>query len=862
MKENYLQELNQAQRQAVEDIKGPSLIIAGAGSGKTKVLTCRIANMLDRGIPAPEILALTFTNKAAKEMKERVSSLAGTEKVRYLWMGTFHSVFARILRKEAQVLGFPETFTIYDKSDSKSAIKSCIKDLKLDDKTYPPAEVMSRISKAKNSLMTASAYAANDELMQADQASRKPRIADIYALYTKKCKVAGAMDFDDLLLYTNILFQQNPEILAKYREKFRYILVDEYQDTNLAQYLIIKNLALMHRNIAVVGDDAQSIYAFRGARIENILNFSKDFPEAKEYRLEQNYRSTQTVVKAANSLISHNTRRMRKECFAQSEPGEKIELLNAYTDAEEAFQVVSSILGKVYATGAGYGDFAVLYRTNAQSRILEEALRKRNIPYKVYGGFSFYERAEVKDLMAYLRLVVNPNDEEAFRRAVNVPARGIGAVTLERLGSAAMFNGMSQFAYILQGDAEAAGLRGNIVQKLKAFAEIIQTAQAMQEQGSNAFEVALAVATMSGYLPMLRQDKSIEGMSKLDNVEELLNSIQAFCGMADQEVELETEVTVPEEGEANPTLERFLMNVTLLTQLDEQEEPDKERVSLMTVHSAKGLEFSHVYVVGLEEKLFPSLLSSNTITELEEERRLFYVAMTRARKSLTLSFAQTRMRWGSMESNPPSRFLREIDPAFLNRTLPESSVFGGSRGESAGQWDNSAWGNSPVRENHPARGNYRGRGNHSAWENTAASNGNTRSSRGNSFYSRQSSGGRNGAANGAAEKESIAPAKIPEGFRSVKSATGAAGSVPGTRSAGASSDTGATGSVPAPSSGKGFQAADPSTLAVGMKVEHDRFGRGQILSLEGEMPNAKAVIEFEFGGAKTLLLKFAKLRQL
>jgi len=423
--------------------------------------------------------------------------------------------------------------------------------------------------------------------------------------------------------------------------------------------------------------------------------------------------------------------------------------------------------------------------------------------------------------MAYLRLVVNPNDEEAFRRAVNVPARGIGAVTIQKLGSAAMFNGMSSFAYILQGDAEAAGLRGNIIQKLRAFAEIIQSAQAMQEQGSNAFEVALSVATLSGYLPMLRMDKSIEGMSKLDNVEELLNSIQAFCGVADQDVELETEVTVPEEGEGHPTLERFLVNVTLLTQMDEQDAPDKERVSLMTVHSAKGLEFSHIYVVGLEERLFPSLLSSNTITELEEERRLFYVAMTRARKSLTLSYAQTRMRWGSMESNPPSRFLREIDPAFLNRPLPESNVsagFSGSRDQAAGQWDNSGWGN-----------------------------GNTWKSRRGSYYSQQSGGRKT-----FGDKEAPPPVKIPEGFRSVKSATRAAASAPA---------TGATGSAPATSSGKDFQAADPSTLAVGMVVEHDRFGRGRILSLEGEMPNAKAVIDFEFGGAKTLLLKFAKLRK-
>ena len=831
MKENYLQELNQAQKQAVEDITGPSLIIAGAGSGKTKVLTCRIAHMLEQGIPASAILALTFTNKAAKEMKERVSDLVDPGLVRFLWMGTFHSVFARILRSEAEVLGFPKNFTIYDKTDSKSAIKSCIKELKLDDKTYPAGEVMSRISKAKNNLRTASAYASDDQQRQADEAVNKPRVADIYEMYARKCRVSGAMDFDDLLLFTNILFQQNPQILARYREKFRYVLVDEYQDTNLAQYLIIKNLALMHRNIAVVGDDAQSIYAFRGARIENILNFSKDFPEAREYRLEQNYRSTQTVVKAANSLIRHNTRRMRKECFAESEPGDKIELLSAYTDAEEAFLVVSSILNKVYATRAGYGDFAVLYRTNAQSRILEEALRKRNIPYKVYGGFSFYERSEVKDMMAYMRLVVNPSDEEAFRRAINIPARGIGTVSLQKLGTAALFAGISSLDYIRNGDLEAAGLRGNIAQRLKAFAELVETVRALQEEGQNAFEVAMAVANLSGYLHLLREDKSIEGMSRLDNVEELLNSIQVFCGVAGEDVELETEVTVPDPGEGKPSLERFLVNVTLLTQMDEQEQPDRERVSLMTAHSAKGLEFSHVYVVGLEEKLFPSLMSSNTITELEEERRLFYVAMTRAKKSLTLSFAQTRMRWGTMDSNPPSRFLREIDPAFLNRPVPEASS-PGEYGGTAGRWDHSGWGTA-GRWDHSGLGNRRGfqdrRGRGNGSGQSAGFPADFQSSREKEAFGKKEASGKKEVSGDGSRVDGRSD--VPKGFRRVGAA-------------------------------RPVSTGDPSSLAVGMTIEHDRFGRGRIVALEGEMPNAKAVIDFEFGGSKTLLLKFAKLRQL
>ncbi|MDY0331907.1 MAG: UvrD-helicase domain-containing protein [Bacteroidales bacterium] len=812
MKENYLEELNKAQREAVENTTGPSLIIAGAGSGKTKVLTCRIAHMLEQGIPASSILALTFTNKAAKEMKERLAMLVGPEYVRFLWMGTFHAVFARILRKEAEVLNFPRNFTIYDKSDSKTAIKRCIKELELDEKKYQPGEIMSRISRAKNNLLTANAYRANDQVRLADELSGRPRIADVYALYAKKCQLAGAMDFDDLLLYTNILLQQNEQVLEHYRQQFRYILVDEYQDTNLVQYLIIKNLALTNRNITVVGDDAQSIYAFRGARIENILNFSKDFPEAKEFRLEQNYRSTQTVVKAANSLIKHNTRRMRKECFSESVPGEKIELLSAYTDAEEAFMVVGSITDKMYTTKDGYGAFAILYRTNAQSRLFEEALRRRNIPYKVYGGFSFYERAEVKDMLAYIRLVVNPHDEEAFRRAVAVPSRGIGAVTLQKLSNAAFFSGMSSLAYIQNGDLQAAGLGGSMGERLRAFSQVIETVQASQEEGKNAFELSMEVATLSGYLHMLREDKSIEGMSKLNNVEELFNSLQAFCGVAGEEAELETEVSVPEPGEGKPTLDRFLNNVTLLTQADEQESPDQEKVSLMTAHSAKGLEFSHIYVAGMEERLFPSMLSSDIQEELEEERRLFYVAMTRAKKTLTLSYARSRMRWGKTESNPPSRFLREIDPAFLSRPLSPAPTL-------------NRLGTDFSRPGSAQSGTYR-----------------------SGFSSQSASGSRPGFAQ---------PTTSRSGFGSQP----ASGSRPGFAPSATSRPVPSRSSAPRnTSSTEDFVPADPSLLKTGMAIEHDRFGPGRIVSMEGAMPNTKAVIDFEFGGVKTLLLKFAKIR--
>ena len=841
MKAYFLEELNEAQRQAVENITGPSLIIAGAGSGKTKVLTCRIAYLLQQGIPASSILALTFTNKAAKEMKERVAAMVSPDLVRFLWMGTFHSVFARILRAEAEVLGFPKNFTIYDKADTKAALSKCIKELHLDDKMYPSGEVASRISRAKNSFLTAEGYRNNDRIQETDRAIRKPAIADIYDLYAKKCKISGAMDFDDLLLYTNILLQRHPDILERYRDRFRYILVDEYQDTNLVQYQIIKNLALVHRNLTVVGDDSQSIYAFRGARIENILNISKDFPEAAEFRLEQNYRSTQTVVKAANSLISHNKRRLRKECFSEAAPGEKIELIRTYTDKEEAFMVIGSLVNKNYATDEGFGSFAIFYRTNAQSRLFEEALRRRNIPYKVYGVF-FYERAEVKALLAYMRLVVNPNDQEAFSRAIGTPARGIGTVSLQKLNTAAAFSEISSLRYILEGDLAAAGLKGNIAERMKAFAHMIEAVQSLQEDGKNAFELTMELALMSGYLAHLKEDKSIEGMSRLANVEELFNSLQSFCEEAGADAELETEVSAPEPGEGRPTLERFLNNVTLLTQSDEEDTPDKEKVSLMTVHSAKGLEFPHVYVTGMEEKLFPLLLSSNNMEEeLEEERRLFYVAMTRAKKTLTLSFSQTRMRWANIENNRPSRFLREINPVFLARPLPDDTGFSGA-GISADDF---------ARRDTFGRASGRSFGG--------------RSFAGSTFGGRTSGGA-------SAPKEPVfrSPGSRSAGSRfdgshsagshaesSWPAASRSAGSrFDGSRSAGSHSDS----SWPAASANDDFVPSDPGSLAVGMTIEHNRFGRGHIVSMEGEMPNTKAVIDFADGGVKTLLLKFARIR--
>ncbi len=680
--------LNHVQKEAVEYADGASIIIAGAGSGKTRVLTYKIASLIERGASPSSVMALTFTNKAAREMKERIATIVGPQKARALWMGTFHSVFVRILRDHADLLGFPKSFTIYDASDAKNAIKACIKELQLDDKVYKPNEVLSRISTAKNYLVTAKAYMDNQEAIRKDMQMRKGRICDVYRLYAKKCKDEGVMDFDDILLYTNILLRDHPEALKALQESISYILVDEYQDTNLAQYNIVRMLAARRRNITVVGDDSQSIYAFRGARIQNILNFRRDYPEAKEFRLEQNYRSTRTIVDAANSVIEHNENRLKKRCFSEGDQGEKIELIHSYDDQEEASNVVSSILRRIYSDKASYNSFAILYRTNSQSRVLEEALRKRNVPYMIYAGHSFYERREVKNLLAYFRLVLNPKDNEAFRRIVNVPARGIGGTSLGYLQDAAGALGVSLMEAIGSDRLGQFGLKDAAVAKFRAFSQMIVSFYSEIET-SDAYTLASKIAEVSGLLPSMRADLSIEGVSALGNVNELLNSVNEF-------IETEKENALEQYGsEYMPTLDKFIENVALLTDSDKKEdEDDDNRVKLMTAHASKGLEFPYIYITGLEENLFPSAMSGMSNDSTEEERRLFYVALTRAEKAVALSYADVRFINGKTSSCRPSRFLREIDPKYLNGIIAEVEPFDAGDDDDAGF---SGWGRRPQR---------------------------------------------------------------------------------------------------------------------------------------------------------------------
>jgi DNA helicase-2/ATP-dependent DNA helicase PcrA len=655
--DSFLDALNPVQHEAVVHYQGPSLIIAGAGSGKTRVLTYRIAYLLEQGIAPYNILALTFTNKAASEMKARIGQLVGGDKTRRLWMGTFHAVFAHILHAEADHLGFPSSFSIYDTLDSKSVVKSCIKEMGLDEKTYKPSTVFGRISMAKNNLVTATAYASNTKLLADDVAMHRPQTSDIYRMYARKCRLAGAMDFDDLLLFTNILFRDFPDVLEKYRHYFRYILVDEYQDTNYAQYLIVRRLAEPGRNISVVGDDAQSIYSFRGARIENILNFRNDYPEYREYRLEENYRSTQNIVNAANSVIEKNKRRLNKSCFSRAGVGEKIGVLNAFTDQEEAFMVASAVEQRVRDERRAYDEFAVLYRTNAQSRVLEEALRRKHIPYKIYSGMSFYQRAEVKDMVAYLRLAVNPNDSEAFKRAVHVPSRKIGDVSMERLEMKALMEGKSLCDTLRRLSSADIGLQAPAHKRLLAFVALIDELSEQQFQ-SDAYAFAMTVGKRSGLLAAYDADKTPEGEARNENLQELFNSIKQF--IEDRKEEAGDEELI--------TIHAYLENVALLTDMD-QMNSDQPRVSLMTAHSAKGLEFQYVFVVGMEESLFPSRMSVDSLESIEEERRLFYVALTRAKYKATVSFAQNRYNWGKPASNKPSRFLDDIDEKYLERPI-------------------------------------------------------------------------------------------------------------------------------------------------------------------------------------------------
>ncbi len=657
--------LNPAQREAVIHYDVPSLIIAGAGSGKTRVLTSRIAYMIEQGVDPQSILALTFTNKAAEQMRERIAAMLPDGRSRRIRMGTFHSVFSRILRENAERIGYPTSYTIYEPGDCRSLLKTILKELALPDDAYKPNAILSRISFAKNCLVTPAAYAANTVYATEDRQRRMPRFGEVYDLYCRRCKQNGAMDFDDLLLQTNYLLRDCPEVTEHYQNLFQYILVDEYQDTNYAQYIIIRRLAQLHGRVCVVGDDAQSIYSFRGAKIENILSFRNDFPSAMTFKLEQNYRSTRTIVDAANSLIVHNNRRMDKKCFSRGEEGEKITVLRASTDREEAEMIASALRDRRRDTGDPWSDMAVLYRTNSQSQAIEEALRRKGIPYRIYKGSSFYDHKEVKDLLAYIRLVINPRDDEAFKRIINYPARGIGETTVGRIEQIAREGGISLWEAVdrLVADPESKNdpLQRTIVRKVTGFVELIQSLS-LRREGQELYDMGLEIATRSGIIPAYRAENTVEAESALNNIEELLNTMQLFKEQRDAEIR-----GGERQAEEQATLEEWMQNVMLLTDMDNDgAEEDRDKVTLMTVHSSKGLEYKYVYIIGMEENLFPSMRAMETADGLEEERRLFYVALTRAKCAATLSSAEMRFKWGNMEFSRPSCFLREIDPAYLD----------------------------------------------------------------------------------------------------------------------------------------------------------------------------------------------------
>lgn len=660
--EEYLKQLNESQRAAVVYTDGPSLVVAGAGSGKTRVLTYKIAYLLRQGLPPQSILALTFTNKAAREMKERIASLTDERTARRLWMGTFHSIFSRILRSEAERIGYPSNFTIYDAADSKSLLRSIMKEMQLDDKVYRPGMVQSRISNAKNALISYKAYEQNKELVQHDIDSKVPLLREIYKRYQNRCLQAGAMDFDDLLLQTNILFRDHPDVLEKYRSFFQFVLVDEYQDTNFAQHLIVQRLCEVHRHICVVGDDAQSIYSFRGANIDNILQFKNQYPGCHIFKLERNYRSTQNIVNAANSLIDKNMKQIRKTVYSEKEEGSKLSVCSSYSDYEEGYAVAGKI-NEMRMRNYDYADFAILYRTNAQSRILEEALRKRGIPYKIYGGLSFYQRKEVKDVISYLRLIINPHDEEALKRVINYPARGIGDTTLNKLTAAATEHNVSLWTVLNDPIGYALPVNSGTAKKLSDFRELI-AGFIERNVKLSAEEIASAVVKESGIVSVLFQDRSVEGISKQENLKELLKGIAEFCEIR------------REEGAEHVSLADFLSEVSLLTDQDNDKEEQANKVTMMTVHAAKGLEFRNVFVVGLEEDLFPSAMSKDNPRAVEEERRLFYVAITRAEENCVLTYAKSRYRNGQSAMCSPSRFLKDIDTRYLS--MSADSVAGGS----------------------------------------------------------------------------------------------------------------------------------------------------------------------------------------
>ena len=811
-----LKDLNDEQRRAVQCLEGPMLIVAGAGSGKTRVLTSRIANLIENGVPPERILALTFTKKAAGEMKDRIGLMIGERKARRIWMGTFHSIFIRFLRDYAAAIGFPPQFTIYDQSDSVSAVKTCIKNLSLDDKTYKPKEVLSRISKAKNDLVTPTPYSNGaGGFRQEDVQHKKPEIYRIYAAYCQLCRQSGVMDFDDILLYTNILLRDVPDALADISGRFSHILVDEYQDTNMAQYIILKKLAAGHRNICVVGDDSQSIYGFRGAQIQNILNFQKDFPGARIFRLVNNYRSTQTIVNAANTLIARNEGRIPKDCISMGEKGELIHIARSFTEQEEAMQTASAILQRIREDGAQYQDFAVLYRTNSQSRALEEQLRRRNIPYMIYSGNSFFDRAEVKDMMAYFKLAVNPNDDESFKRIVNKPARGIGDTSVNALSAAARENGVSMFAAASLPGLDKFGLRDAAAGKIRTFCNMISKAV---ESSSDAYDLSMTLAQESGLYLFYKADTSVEGQSRFSNVQELLDSVKSYV----EEVQGEYRNSMVEDGAVSDATEvpdsdlpvvplaDYLENVSLLSNVDVSDEESANKVALMTVHTAKGLEFPYVFITGMEENLFPSGGWMTTPQEIEEERRLFYVAITRAKRAVTISFAQTRMRNGKHESNSPSRFIREIAPQYLDHPLTREDMESSRSGD---EFDSPGfrWGSFTTRR-------------------TVMPSSDRRS--GPAVTERRPYGS-------ASSRPSAGPAR-PSGV------------MPGQDRA----------SVKPPVIDPEFVPDPMSSFKSGDRIEHNRFGAGQILEILGTVPDLKARVHFDKYGDKLLILKFAKLRHI
>lgn len=791
MNTNYREELNESQYAAVAYNDGPSLVIAGAGSGKTRVLTYKIAYLLDHGYEPWNILALTFTNKAAREMKERIARQVGMDRARYLWMGTFHSLFSRILRAEAAHIGFPSQFTIYDASDSKSLVRTIIKEMGLDEKVYKPGSVQARISNAKNHLVTPGAYAANKEAYEGDCAAKMPAIRDIYARYWERCRQSGAMDFDDLLVYTYLLFRDFPEVLERYRQQFRYVLVDEYQDTNYAQHSIVLQLTKEHQHVCVVGDDAQSIYSFRGADIDNILYFTKVYPHTKLFKLEQNYRSTQTIVRAANSLIEKNQRQIRKEVFSEKETGEAIGVFQAYSDVEEG-EIVAGKIGELRRKWKyDYADFAILYRTNAQSRIFEEALRKRSMPYKIYGGLSFYQRKEVKDAISYFRLVVNPHDEEAFKRIINYPARGIGDTTVGKLLAAAAEHGVSLWQVLCEPLTYGVSINKGTHTKLQGFRELIESFIA-EVEGQNAYQLGTAIITRSGLMNDICQDTSPESLSRKENIEELANGLNDFCAMR------------MEEGNTHVSLGDFLSEVSLLTDQDSDKEDDGPKITLMTVHSAKGLEFKNVFVVGMEENLFPSSMGGESPRALEEERRLFYVAITRAEEHCYLSYAKSRYRYGKMEFGSPSRFLRDIDTRFLQ--LPAGMGMARTVDEGAQRFRSEMEG---------SRSGYgQGAGSRSSYGQGASS--------------------RSGYGQSDRPKAQLIAPTLPRNLKRVSAAAGSA-------------------SASAPS-------AAVTGVSAGQTIAHERFGVGTVLKVEGTGENAKATIRFENAGEKQLLLRFARFK--